>query len=295
MFEFVKKLIVIPMMLISFSACDEDESTGPQIVEDLSLNFEVTNVSLLGESDGAIVIDVAGGVSPYSYNWSNGETTKDLSNIIAGEYTVEVTDSEDRFLEETITVTEPDTGKLTDIDGNSYKTIRIGNQIWMAENLKVTKNSSGEDVEYCIYADKEENRDKYGLLYTWNSAMDGSTTPGAQGISPDGWHIPTMDEWQELIDLLGGDNVAGGKMKVTGTEYWNSPNTGATNSSGFSALGAGEKEGSRYQFEKQAAVIWSSDNGGSFAEYIVCQNDAASVLKIKWYKTLSYSVRCIKD
>jgi uncharacterized protein (TIGR02145 family) len=131
------------------------------------------------------------------------------------------------------------TGEFTDSrDGQVYKWVKIGNQVWMAENLNYETPNSW------WYDNNSANGDIYGRLYTWAAAMNGesssnSVPSGVQGVCPDGWHLPSDAEWTVLTDYLGGESVAGGKMKEAGTVHWNSPNTGATNSSGFTALPGG--------------------------------------------------------
>ena len=140
------------------------------------------------------------------------------------------------------------TGTMTDIEGNIYKTIKIGNQWWMAENLKVTHYRNGDSIPnltdsflwfqittgaFCNYGNDENNVALYGRLYNWFAVGD------SRNIAPDGWHVPSDAEWQTLVDYLGGETVAGGKMKEAGLEHWFYPNEGATNESNFNALPSG--------------------------------------------------------
>ena len=140
-----------------------------------------------------------------------------------------------------------DDSTVTDIDGNVYKTITIGAQVWMKENLKVTKLNDGTAIElvindddwgistspgYCWYDNDVNNKNLYGGLYNGYCVITGK-------LCPTGWHVPTDSEWTELSDYLGGDDVAGGKMKETGTTHWLSPNTDANNESGFTGLPGG--------------------------------------------------------
>jgi uncharacterized protein (TIGR02145 family) len=204
---------------------------------------------------------------------------------------------------------EPDCGTIgtvTDIDGNDYLTIKIGDQWWMMENLKVTHYRNGDPIPnvtdpgewaglitgaYCEYNNDIANVDTYGRLYNWYAIDD------VRDITPTGWHVPTDAEWQTLVDHLGGDAVAGGKMKETGTTHWASPNTGATNESGFHALPGGY----RFDFGNflgmgYNAFLWSS------AEY---RSDLAwsrslyyygsDVGRSYYYKHYGFSVRCVKD
>jgi len=144
-------------------------------------------------------------------------------------------------------------------DGNHYKVVKIGNQVWMAENLKylpsVIGPGTGSETApyYYVYgyngtnvanAKATVNYQTYGVLYNWPAAMNGqassSANPsGVQGVCPTGWHLPSDAEWTQLTDCLGGESIAGGKLKESGTVHWNSPNTGATNETGFTALPGG--------------------------------------------------------
>jgi uncharacterized protein (TIGR02145 family) len=143
-------------------------------------------------------------------------------------------------------------GTMTDQDGNEYKTITIGTQTWMAENLRTTKYSDGTTIPnvtdntawtnlttgaYCNYNNttSADTIATYGRLYNWYAAI------GSGNIAPAGWHVPTETEWRTLIYYLGGFSVAGGKMKETGTTHWINPNIGATNESGFTALPSGAR------------------------------------------------------
>ena len=143
---------------------------------------------------------------------------------------------------------------LSDVDGNTYKTVYIGTQQWMAENLKVTKYSDGTTIPnitdntqwsnltsgaWVYYKNAAANNTKHGKLYNWHTVSPSSN--GNKNVCPTGWHVPTDDEWTELTDYLGGLSVAGGKMKVVGTTNRNSPNTDATNTSLFSALPSGNR------------------------------------------------------
>lgn len=192
-------------------------------------------------------------------------------------------------------------GTVTDYDGNIYHAVQIGNQIWLQENMRNIHYSDGTSIPgVAAYNNNEANAAVFGRLYNWNAMMKNSTTPGAKGIAPDGYHIPTDAEWSELENYLGGVVVAGGKMKTTGTSLWNSPNTGATNSSGFSILPAGEYDAyyspNKYQSLNEYAVYWTSTqiNVNTARERYLAYNSAASSY-YDWYKVMKYSVRCIKD
>ena len=198
------------------------------------------------------------------------------------------------------------TGTVTDIDGNVYKTIKIGDQWWMAENLKVTHYRDGTSIPhvtdnnewaglttgaYCAYDNNESNVDTYGYLYNWYAVGDN------RNIAPNGWHVPTDEEWQTLVVYLGGYSVAGGKLKEAGTEHWNSPNTGATNESGFCALPGGYREWSNGILKGMGAVayFWLSKENNYSPAWSVNNMYPEVVYRYDYNKKYGYSVRCVKD
>jgi uncharacterized protein (TIGR02145 family) len=190
---------------------------------------------------------------------------------------------------------------VTDYDGNVYNTVTIGDQIWLKENLKSLHYSDGTSIPGVLsYNNDDSLAEIYGRLYTWDTAMRDSTQPGAQGVCPCEWHIPTDQEWSQLENYLGGAAIAGGKMKDTGTTFWNAPNTGATNSSGFSALPAGEFDAyyspNIFQLLNEYAVFWTSTHISTLKareRYLAYNSSASSIYD--WFKVMNYSIRCIKD
>ena len=139
---------------------------------------------------------------------------------------------------------------VTDIDGNVYNTVKIGTQVWMAEDLKVTKYRNGDPIPnitdntqwknltsgaYCNYRNDNTNVTTYGLLYNWYAVMDSRT------LAPTGWHVATDSDWSLLTGFLGGEKTAGSKLKETGSLHWDFPNSDATNESGFTALPGGDR------------------------------------------------------
>ena len=198
-------------------------------------------------------------------------------------------------------------GTVTDIDGNVYQTILIGDQEWMMENLKVTHYRNGEPISnltnnndwtnttsgaYCYYNNDPDNADTYGALYNWYAVDD------SRNIAPTGWHVPTDDDWQELIDYLGGSGVAGGKMKETGTTHWNIPNTGATNESGFTALPGGCRGSSLGNFSNigDSAFFWSSTESNSNGAWDrLLYYHYSGVNRYNNSKNYGFSIRCLRD
>jgi uncharacterized protein (TIGR02145 family) len=189
-------------------------------------------------------------------------------------------------------------------DGKTYNVVLIGTQCWMEQNLNIgtrislpsDQTNNGIIEKYC-YDDLESNCNVYGGLYQWNEAMQYSTTPGVQGICPSGWHLPTYSEWTILTDFLGGESVAGGKMKEAGLTHWFSPNYGATNSSGFTALPAGYRDmwGNFYSDLQVYVYFWTSTKIYGSIITRVCYNYTEDVFGIEGYNTDGFSVRCVRD
>ena len=181
-----------------------------------------------------------------------------------------------------------ETGRLTDNrDGQVYKTVRIGNQTWMAENLNYYTSTGS----WC-YENSSSNCNTYGRLYYWETALN---------VCPNGWHLPSDDEWTELIDFLGGFQVAGWKMKETGTAHWDDPNTRATNESGFSVIPAGycfasDHPMTDFQLKGTHTYFWSSTEDYSQNAWLYyLSNEQIPVLRNSNKKNEGFSVRCIKD
>jgi len=189
---------------------------------------------------------------------------------------------------------------ITDYDGNIYHTVEIGNQVWLKENLKSLHYSDGTDIPGVVaYNNSDSLAEIYGRLYPWNAAMKNSVTPRSQGVCPDGWHIPIHTEWLAMDNFLGGSATAGGKLKEAGYDHWLPPNTGATNNSGFTGLPAGEFDANQsmnFLFMGRAAVFWtSSQNGALMAIEKYLSHDDEISGQLSWYKTMKYSIRCIRD
>ena len=199
---------------------------------------------------------------------------------------------------------------ISDNDGNTYKTVYIGTQQWMAENLKVTKYNDGTSIPnisdntqwsnlttgaWSYYNNDAANNAKYGKLYNWYAVSP--TTNGNKNVCPIGWHVPTDAEWTVLTDYLGGVNVAGGKMKEVGTTSWNSPNTDATNTSLFTGLPGGNRNSNG-----DCSLIgndgnwWSSTEssaGVAWSRYL--DNGDGSASRYNSNKKAGFSVRCLRD
>jgi uncharacterized protein (TIGR02145 family) len=196
---------------------------------------------------------------------------------------------------------------VTDVDGNVYQTVKIDNQRWMVQNLKVTHYRNGDSISnvtdngawtglstgaYACYDNDTLNTDTYGLLYNWHAVDDG------RNIAPEGWHVPTAAEWDTLITHLGGVDAAGGAMKETGTEHWLDPNTGATNSSGFTALPGGFRSWNSGAFSTLGSTAWfwtTTDYDPGAAWNYDISNTYSSISRDGNYKRNGMSVRCVQD
>ncbi|MDA3817060.1 MAG: fibrobacter succinogenes major paralogous domain-containing protein [Prolixibacteraceae bacterium] len=190
-------------------------------------------------------------------------------------------------------------GSMTDQEGNTYKTVTIGTQTWMAENLRTTKYNDGTAIPNITNGNKWDNLTTgaycaystvhYGKLYNWYAVNTGKLTP-------EGWHIPTKNEWTQLIDYLGGDTIAGGKLKETGTAHWYSPNTGATNEIGFTALPGGLFSSLDLYGYGEQGMWWSTTEDDYLGAYTLNMNYYGSNASIGHaVKELGISVRCICD
>ena len=206
---------------------------------------------------------------------------------------------------------------VTDIDGNVYETVQIGGQLWMAENLKVTHYQNSDEIPYIYndpqygayinYNNNDDNVAVYGRLYNWFAVND------ERGLCPDNWHVPSDDEFKSLEMYLGmseseanGEGLRGtdegGKLKEEGNEHWNSPNTGATNETGFTALPGGNRRYETYTNQEifsglnRYGFFWSSSEVYTVnAWYRVFSFDYSESNRYHLSKTNAFSIRCVED
>jgi uncharacterized protein (TIGR02145 family) len=190
-------------------------------------------------------------------------------------------------------------------DDKTYGTVLIGTQCWLAQNLNYgtrincnqTQSNNSVAEKYC-HLDQETNCDIYGGLYQWNEMMQYTATPGVQGICPAGWHLPTNTEMTTLMNYLGGLEVAGGKLKETGTVHWLSPNTGATDEVDFTALPGSYRDylGGFGPTGTRTSYWTSNPNGSTYAYDIALLNDTDdATLNSGAMKVNGFSVRCVKN
>jgi uncharacterized protein (TIGR02145 family) len=199
---------------------------------------------------------------------------------------------------------------LTTSNSANYSSILIGTQNWMDKNLNVSTYQNGDIIQYvsdpaawaalttgawCYYNNDPANNAIYGKLYNWYAVND------PRGLAPKGWHIPTDAEWTTLSTTLGGDAVAGWKMKTIGTTIWNSDNTGATNESGFSALPSGRRylagtAGYIFGFLGSQINFWSATSiYPTIAGISFLTSGAGNLVRSDAPKKYGYSVRCVRD
>lgn len=217
-----------------------------------------------------------------------------------------------------------DDGSITDLeaktltdkrDGNVYKIVTIGDQVWMAENLKYLPSVVGPftmsdtTAHYYVYdydgtditaAKATENYNIYGVLYNWTAAnpdriASEANPSGVRGICPRGWHLPSEGEWDQLFDHLGGIDEAGGKLKHT--KYWKSPNWKATNEAGFSALPGGILWTEAFINLGTRGNWWSVTENGPYDDIPSYRqdNDRSQILKWSYSKQFAMCVRCVMD
>ncbi len=326
-------LIIVTLLVVTlFTACIKDpKEENPPVA-----GFSAT--PLHGDAPLEVHFTNKSQYDPESWSWNFGDGAISFeANPVhtytdAGEYTVTLTvvkgeDSDSETKTHYITVTEggggtygvpcPGMPTMTDIDGNRYNTVLIGDQCWMRENLKVTHYPNGDAIPYITsedawnalvgnntddaysYYDNNPNGE-YGGLYNYAAAIGDNwerDNAEGQGICPDGWHLPTDEEWVVLTNSLGGGVVAGGKMKEVGTAHWNAPNRGATNESGFTALPGGNRtDYGTFSSVGLFGYWWSATEfGSSYGLYRYLHFDLPDMSRDNCGKSNGFSVRCVHN
>jgi len=341
---------LLVLSLLTYNACQS-------LDEEEILLFTIDKVDILPgnsyEMSGSIVNMGHLDIKEHGFCWSETETpTVENTAVLLGSprkpgvftFTVSgllpdtsyharayvTTESGTVYSDEMVFRTLPgDEDRLIDIDGNIYETKQIGDQTWMAENLKVTRYADGTPIPfvedqmewfhlnretrgYCWYDNVLTNGYVYGGLYTWTATVRGSAgselIPGRiQGVCPDGWHVPSEGEWNQFELHLGMDQEElaqmkwrgddeGGKLKEAGTRLWKSPNTGF-GETGFNALPGGYRHGSgEFIGLVTTARFWTSTGRGyGFAWYRGLEYDHTGIYRDFIGSYRGHSVRCIKD
>lgn len=324
--RFQSPAILLAIFLVFLvTSCEGDKDENKPVVATYEITTIGSNEALCG---GTITSDGGFGVSSRGVCWSTEPTptirdSKTEDGTGAGSFTSQMTDLQPNtnYYIRAYATNSAGTGYgnamsfttlevVTDADGNVYKTIKIGNQTWMSENLKVTKYNDGTAIPnvtdgtewrslktgaYCNYDNDQNNVATYGRLYNWYAVNTGK-------LAPKGWHVPTHAEWTELTDYLGGVStfdgiiIAGGKLKERGTSHWKSPNTGATNEIGFTALPGGTRYYGEFYNIGDAGDWWCATEYDTNVAWLRGMNyNSSNVGNGVLVKEDGLSIRCLKD
>lgn len=261
----MKKIVLISTALsfvFIFTQCKKNP---------LKVNPKVTHLTDYESNDGKISLRISGGKKPYKVSWSDGNADSVRIQLRAGTYYVNISDAKKNIVVDTIKVKQPPYPVCKDTEGNLYRTAIFGNQIWMTENLRTTKNDKGIQIN-SIKTSQEISQ--YGLLYDWQSAMNGETQENAQGICPDGWHIPTNAEWKELTDYFKTNDL---EIK----EAFNVQYAGFYNN-GLNNIG-------------ESASYWSSSKAKDNVWKRYFHKNLSKIFSYHENKNNGISVRCVKN
>lgn len=263
-------------------------------------------------SSAIIMLDDLEVLNTSDFSKNSGQFTFEVCNITSTSViTVEVRGEPGSYLDIWIEGKLKCPSSVTDMDGNVYSTIRIGDQCWMVENLKTTKFNDGTNISktwgtlspaYCWYSHNINYKNPYGALYNWYAVETNK-------LCPTGWHVPSYAEWYQLAVFLDKDAIqipdhgtisliAGGKLKETGYTHWWSPNGGATNETGFTAVPAGYRkvDDGLFYLIWQANFLWSSTEFSTNESLKFYMNKESPHFRISEdSKKAGLSVRCIKD
>jgi len=324
--KYLKFAALLLVVVFSLPACDKGTDSPAQTVPVLTTTVISVITQGTAVSGGNITSDGGAVITTRGVCWSTNDVptiaySKTINGTGTGSFTANVTgltantvyylrayaiNSAGTGYGNTISFTTLASSEntVTDVDGNVYRTIQIGTQVWMAENLKVTKFKDGETIPhvtavsawgnlttpgFCWSNNTPSNKETYGGWYNWYAVNTGK-------LAPAGWHVPTDAEWKILADYLGGVAVAGGKMKTR--IGWFNPNTGATNESGFSAISVPYRnyDGTISWNIGDGAYFWSTDSfstTNAMGARLIC--DAQDLLLYDAKKTYGRSIRCVKD
>jgi len=317
--------LIMGMFIVMLTACKKEEEEDTKGPVPVLTTADVSNITAKSAGCGGNIINDGGKtVTSRGMCWSTGITptvadkkTNDGSGAGIFFSTITGLQPNTTYFARAYATNSNGTGYgstmsfttqpgVIDIDGNVYNIVTIGTQTWMTENLRTTRFRNGNNIPhvtdnsawsslstpaYCWNNnDSSAYAHIYGALYNWYAVSAGN-------LCPEGWHVPTDGQWTTLTNYLGGENVAGGKMKEAGTEHWNSPNTGATNESGFTALpgGARSTDGS-YGAHGEFAFFWSATQSfGAMAYYRLLRFNQSNADRFEYNKRYGLSVRCLKD
>ena len=275
---------------------------GTAIITRVSNNIQsITEEKSIKDSKGIqAIVDMA---------YNSGERLK--YTAVSGNNKTVMTDIPSTDKTVTFTFTE-----CKDGDNNYYPVVQINTQLWMAENLKTTKYNDVTAIPnitddatwtaattsaYCDYSNTPANSTTFGRLYNWyavdNNAATKVASNGGKNVCPTSWHVPNDTEWTTLMTYLGGESVAGGKVKETGTTHWTTPNTGATNETGFTALPGGNRGGNSTYYNVGSNGYWWSSTEYSAARAWSSHMSYSNTAVVRSNNVMQsgFSVRCVRD
>ncbi len=318
-------LVLIYLSLISFLSCEEETGDIPTVstkeITEIMKNSAISG-SIVDNNGGKDIIGIGICWSTESSptledNYTSDDGFDSCNSNLTGleantRYYVRAYATNDLgtgFGEEIEFITLPENGEvITDVDGNSYLTVTIGTQVWMGENLKTTKYQNGDDIGTTTpvtldissednpkyqwsYEGNEDNVNEFGRLYTWHATTD------ERNVCPDGWHIPTEEEWKTLFEFIGGEGYGGGKLKSL--LVWEYPNTAATNEYEFSALPGGMRYANGSFDHMYSLGCWWTSTRSSYGTNapisIYIYSTESSMDYITFREKEGRSVRCVRD
>lgn len=312
-------LLIVGVLFMLTISCEKDDPIVIIIKEDVTITWEDPADITAGTPLSAIQLNATAEV-PGTFVYTP-EIGTSLAIGTNQELKVDFTPTDTAsyyVTSKTIKINVIDSIYTDPRDGNVYRLVTIGKQVWMAENLRylpsVAGPATGSTSTPCYYvygyngtsvtnAKATDNYATYGVLYNWPAAMNGATSSdtnpsGVRGICPPGWHLPSNAEWTQLVNHLIGKAFAGGKLKEAGTTHWLSPNTGATNESGFTALPGGYRSDyGSFRIVGYAGYWWSAtaEYEKTYAWLWELSNIGSDVNSFDYDKELGYSVRCVRD
>lgn len=270
----------------------------------VSINEKLPSGSNVSKKEGQNVAINEKLPSGTNVSKKEGQTAASIEKLVAGVNGSKKTESSSEDKGKIVPSTSGST--VTDLDGNIYSTVTIGTQVWMASNLKTTKYKDGtaipmvtddkawtkQSIQGCCWYNNEAttNNDGNGLLYNWY-------TVSTLKLCPTGWHVPTDPEWYTLTDFLGGADVAGKKLKETGTIHWPIPNNKATNETGFTAIPSGNRSSNgSFELLGRSTYWWTSAEYSSVSAWTRYLNNSYGGVRRDYYeKRNGFSVRCLRD
>ena len=299
----ISLLIIVLSVLFTLMNCGGDNSTTP-VAPCVTPKAPTVKLSIKVHIGDSILLTATSTGTKPSFKWTGpnsfisteqNPTISNATEAMVGYYKCTVTiagctslpDSTAVVIDTTIVVIPGTTTDSRDL--RVYKTVKIGNQTWMAQNLNWQPSSQYAD--YKIYGDNPAYGPVYGVLYDWIIAQKAN-----EGFT--GWRLPTDNDWQKLVGYLGGVEVAGAKLKETGTTHWTIPNAGSSNRSGFTAIGAGFFDKSvtmSFLDLKDRTYFWTQTPYNANMVIMILRSDDMLTHSEYGDKTNYYSVRLIKN